>query len=161
MTTIQYLEARMARFEDMEAVRELMARYQNACDGDKATGTHRDPEAIAMLFIPDGIYEIPGGPYAGRAAIAAVAKSLQSIAWIIHTAVNPVVSICGDDARGDFKGLVRWCATPDAEPQCSVGRYDVEAVRTAEGWRFRRLSWSYSDSSGTQTDQLKTIIAEA
>jgi hypothetical protein len=42
-------------------------------------------------------------PPTSRAEIAALARQLQAILWIVHVVVNPVVDVDGDSATGEFK----------------------------------------------------------
>ena len=48
------LESRLTRLEDIEAIRQLKARYCEVCDAD------HDPELILTLFTEDGIWECEG-----------------------------------------------------------------------------------------------------
>lgn len=137
------IEERVRRLEDIEAVRRLMAQYHRACDGWDEAGSHKDPQAIADLFTDDGVWGIPAQhPFArGRAEIAALAERLQSIDWIVHFVVNPIVEIDGDAATAEFKGIVR--IQPDAGRAAgwTMGVYRAACRRTPGGWRFRSLDW--------------------
>lgn len=60
------IEARLRRLEDLEAIRELIARYGPLADAG-------DIEDMAELFLPDGRYSIAGFAEAqGREAISAL-----------------------------------------------------------------------------------------
>jgi SnoaL-like domain len=100
------LEERLRAVEDVLAVQKLMALYHEACDGWDESGTRKDPEAIAALFTEDGIWDVTARQPAprGREAIAALATELQSIPWIVHAAVNPVVESGGDGGNGGNGG---------------------------------------------------------
>jgi hypothetical protein len=144
------LARQMREMQDIEAVRVLVARYHLACDGTAETGTHRDPASIAALFAADAVWDIPGGPYTGHSQITAKARELQRIEWIIHLVVNPIVTVDGDTAHGQFKGFVRTRKSAMAQAQWSIGHYYVDAVRTSEGWRFTRLGWDYLIEQGVE-----------
>lgn len=135
------LEDRIRRLEDIEAVRVLMARYQQACDGWRGEGTHRDPAAIAELFTEDGIWDVTAREPApcGHEAIAALAKDLQVVPWIVHMVLNPIVDVDGDVATAQFKALTRVKRGGSSEPMWSLGNYRAVASRTLQGWRFRSL----------------------
>ena len=45
------LENRITRLEDLEAIKQLKARYCEICDDD------HNPERIASIFTEDGIWE--------------------------------------------------------------------------------------------------------
>jgi hypothetical protein len=133
----------LVRLADIEAVRLLMARYHQACDGWDADGTHRDPDAIADLFADDGVWDVTPQQAAavGREQIAERARELQAIAWIVHFVVNPIVEVDGDTARGDFKGIVRIRMTETSRPFWLLGIYRALAARTRAGWRLSSLSF--------------------
>ena len=137
------LEERLQAVEDMLAVQQLMAFYHNAVDGWDERGTHKDPEAIAALFTEDGVWDVTAREPAptGRAEVAQLAKDLQAVPWVIHTVVNPIVSPDGDEATGEFKGILRVARTPGAPLEWSIGRYRLRARRTPDGWRIASLSW--------------------
>jgi hypothetical protein len=150
------IDARITALEDAEAVRQLVARYHLACDGWDERGTHRDVAAIAALFTPDGVWDVPAqqdGVFAGdarlriagRAAIMDFARGLQAIPWIIHFVVNPLVAVDGDSASGAFKGFVRFKGA-GTDPVWVCGIYRVEAMRTPDGWCFSRLAWDHLDT---------------
>lgn len=152
------LAAELRTLRDIEAVRQLIAQYHLACDGWDERGTHRDVEAIAALFTPDGVWDIPaqeedgvfGGSsrilVTGHDEITAFARNLQAIHWIIHFVVNPIVTVDGDRATGQFKGFVRFKSEKGADPAWVCGIYRAEAVRMADGWRFSRLAWDHLDT---------------
>jgi ketosteroid isomerase-like protein len=137
------LEARVQRLEDIEAVRQLMARYHILCDGWDERGTHKDPDAIAELFTDDGIWAVTDRqpPPTGRAEVAALAKDNQAIDWIVHFVANPIVEVDGDTATGEFIGVLRVRVAREMRKSWVVGRYRIAAARTADGWRFKRVDW--------------------
>jgi hypothetical protein len=150
------LSRQVRRIRDAEEVRRLMHLYHQACDGWDGGGTHKDPLAIATLFVPDGVWDIPierdgvwnapsAGGLKGHAAIAAEAEHLQITPWVIHYVVNPIVDIDGDSANGRFKAFVR-VADPNRSFAWVCGIYHVDAVRTTEGWKFARLEWQHIDT---------------
>jgi uncharacterized protein (TIGR02246 family) len=58
------IEERLDRLETIEAARELLARYADACDV-------QDVEGVVNLFAPDGVLDVPGEPHSGSDAIRA------------------------------------------------------------------------------------------
>jgi hypothetical protein len=137
------LEERLQAVEDVLALQELMARYHDACDGWDESGTHKDPDAIAALFTEDGIWDVTARQPVprGQVAIAALAAELQSIPWIVHAVVNPIITSGGDRATAQFKGILRVKLKPSAPLMWSLGRYHLDARRTPAGWRIASLSW--------------------
>jgi hypothetical protein len=51
------LEERIRRLEDIQAIRELKARYCDICDAD------HDADRIVELFTADGVWESVGGTH--------------------------------------------------------------------------------------------------
>lgn len=137
------LEQRLRAVEDILAVQELMARYHDACDGWDDSGSHKDPLAIAALFTDDGVWDVTSvdPPPRGPVEIAALAARLQSIPWIVHAAVNPIVHTGGDNATAWFKGILRLRLQPSGRLVWAMGRYLLRARRTSGGWRIASLSW--------------------
>jgi uncharacterized protein (TIGR02246 family) len=58
------LEERLDRLETIEAAREVLARYADACDA-------QDLDAVVGLFAPDAVLDIPGQPYQGTDEVRA------------------------------------------------------------------------------------------
>jgi hypothetical protein len=137
------IEARLQRLEDVESVRRLMATYHELCDGWTEAGTHKDPAAIAGLFTEDGEWAVTARqpPPKGPEQIASMARELQAIPWIVHFVVNPVVDVYGDTANGTFKGVIRRRHHAEDPLSWNMGLYRLHAVRTANGWRMKRLDW--------------------
>lgn len=67
------LEARISRIEDLEAIKQLKARYCAICDDD------HNPQKITSVFTEDGIWEGPGiGKAEGHAGIRALFERFQA-----------------------------------------------------------------------------------
>jgi uncharacterized protein (TIGR02246 family) len=67
MTTISAglsVADRLDRLETIEAAREVLARYADACDA-------QDTEAVVSLFAPDAVLDVPDQPYRGAGEIRA------------------------------------------------------------------------------------------
>ncbi len=137
------LARQVRELRDVEEIRLLIARYHAASDGTLATGTHRDPQAIADLFTPDGVWNVPGGPFTGPTEILAKARELQSIPSIVHVPVVHMLTVDGDVARGEFKCVAASRRSPTSPPSWSIGTYHTVAVRTPQGWRLQELSWEH------------------
>jgi ketosteroid isomerase-like protein len=143
MTADSSIEARLQRLEDIESVHRLMATYHQLCDGWTEVGTHKDPAAIARLFTEDGEWAVTARqpPPKGPEQIASMARELQAIPWIVHFVVNPMVDVDGDTATATFKGVIRRRHHPEDDLSWNMGIYHLHAVRTADGWRMKRLGW--------------------
>lgn len=135
------LEARIRNLEDHKAILELKAAYCNCVDGGWGRRSN-DGAAVADLFVADGIWDLsPHGPQArGSEAIRAAVESFASLPFIIHNVMNPIVSIDGDAATGQWHAI--FCMnTPENRKAytLSFAIYDERYVRTDRGWRFAAM----------------------
>ncbi|WP_436698037.1 nuclear transport factor 2 family protein [Nocardioides sp. BYT-33-1] len=62
-TDLQALLERVARLEEAELARNLLHAYAEVLDDPT-------PEAVAALFVEDGVLSVPAGDFAGREAVA-------------------------------------------------------------------------------------------
>jgi uncharacterized protein (TIGR02246 family) len=131
------LEERIRRLEDIEAIRELKARYCDVCDAD------HDADRIVELFTEDGVWESVGGTHGrheGRAAIHAAFRTFaRDIRFSQHNVTNLVIDVDGDTASGTwhFTGVLDRRDLPEAV--WALARYE-ERYRRVEGtWRIAHL----------------------
>ncbi|WGX96362.1 nuclear transport factor 2 family protein [Nocardioides sp. L-11A] len=139
---LERLERRITELESVRAIEALASRYHTLCDGGWAGPSHADVDALADLWLPDGVYCINAArpPCRGRAEIREQFVRLRtSMPWILHTFTNSEIDVAddGDRATGTFKGIAYY--RRDAGSHVVVGTYVGEFVRTADGWRF--ASW--------------------
>lgn len=137
------IEQRLQAIEDREEIIKLKARYVNYNDGGWAGPTHRAPEAIADMFVEDGVWD--GSPHVGRAegrkAITELFRAFGAVPFIIHYVTNPLIEVDGDRATGHWHVLVT-STLPDGTAGWTLGIYEDEYVRTAEGWKFKTLRFT-------------------
>jgi hypothetical protein len=134
------LERRLTELESVRAIEALASRYHSLCDGGWAGPSHPDVDALADLWLPDGVYSINAArpPCRGRAEIREQFVRLRSsMPWILHTFTNSEIDVDGDRATGIFKGIAYY--RRDGGSHVVVGSYVGRFVRTDEGWRF--ASW--------------------
>lgn len=140
---IETLEKELRELRDREEIRMLKATYCRYVDGGwpQHGGTHMGP--VADLFVDDGVWDAsPGIPAArGRAAIEALFIELRAIPLAVHNAVNPMIWIDGDTARGHWH-FIGCSEMPGGRASWFIGTYDEEYVRTAEGWRYRLMRYT-------------------
>ncbi|GAA1546271.1 nuclear transport factor 2 family protein [Nocardioides humi] len=137
---LQRLEQRLAELESVRAIEALASRYHTLCDGGWAGPSHADVDALADLWLPDGVYSINAArpPCRGREEIREQFVRLRSsMPWILHTFTNSEIDVDGDRATGTFKGIAYY--RRDGGSHVVVGSYAGRFVRTGEGWRF--ASW--------------------
>jgi ketosteroid isomerase-like protein len=93
------LEARLRRLEDIEAIKQLKARYCAYCDDDY------DADGLASLFTEDAVWD--GGGTFGRAdgrdgVRKHFAGASDRVTIARHQVMNPIVEIDGDSATGHW-----------------------------------------------------------
>jgi uncharacterized protein (TIGR02246 family) len=130
------LEARITRLEDLEAIKQLKARYCEICDDD------HNPDRITSLFTEDGVWEAKGiGEAKGHEEIRALFQRFQKmIRFSQHMTMNPVIEVDGDTARGTWYFFGPFTMEKDNQAMWQACRYH-EVYRKVEGtWLFERLS---------------------
>lgn len=134
------IEERLQVIEDREDIIKLQAHYIDLNDGGWDGPTHRDPEAVADLFVEDGRWEGPdtAGHAAGRHAIAALFREFGAIPFIVHYIMNPIIDIRGHSASGQWNALVA-STMPGGQALWTLGKYQSKFVKTAAGWRFQTM----------------------
>ena len=107
----------------------------------------RDPEAVSALFAEDGVLAIPVVKIEaqGRDAIAAsFRKTWEPVAAAGQQRRHVITGLrltSGEGGERGFRAIMTVVGTArDGTPQLYVnGYYTGIAVRTAQGWRFKRL----------------------
>lgn len=134
MSTID-LEQRIARLEAIEAIKQLKARYCEICDDD------HNPERIASVFAPDGIWEGAGfGKAQGHDAIRELFRGFQKlIGFSQHNVMNPQIQVDGDRATGSWYFLGPFTFSKNNENKWLVLRYDDDYVRIDGHWVYQHL----------------------
>jgi len=95
---LEGIERRLTRIEDIEAIKQLKARYCEICDDD------HNPERIASVFAEDGIWESAEfGTAKGHADIRKLFQGFQKlIEFSQHNVMNPIIDVQGDRATGEW-----------------------------------------------------------
>lgn len=129
------LEQRIARLEAIEAIKQLKARYCEICDDD------HNPERIASVFAPDGIWEGAGfGKAQGHEAIRELFRGFQKlISFSQHNVMNPQIQVDGDRATGSWYFLGPFTFRKNNENKWLVLRYDDDYVRIDGEWEYQHL----------------------
>jgi hypothetical protein len=134
------LEARLARLEAIESIRELKTRYADVCD------TGYDPVRMRPFFTDDAVWD--GGPrfgrYEGVDAICEFFAGISStIVWALHYMVAPVVEVAvdGRTASGSWYLLEPCTIATGSGPSAMLitGRYADRYRLEAAGWRFSEV----------------------
>ena len=104
-----------------------------------------DLEAMVATFMPDGVWDLPGinARFEGREAILEGASAITgAIEYMVQLNSPAVIKVDGDKATA--QSVIRECGKY-AGRQTSLevlGLYTDELVRTPEGWRFAKRTFT-------------------
>ena len=129
------LEKRITALEDIEAIKVLKARYSVYCDEGY------NPDAIADLFIEDGVWDGGGfGRYEGRAAIREFfSEASQILPFAVHMVMNPIIEVAGDTAKGTWYFFGAFTLANGNRAAWGSSRYDDEYVKVNGNWKYKSL----------------------
>lgn len=135
-------EAKVKRLEDIEAIKQLLARYcyyVDQCLDDKKLINN-----IVEFFTRDAVVYF--GPYSnnkkieGHDAIRTQFENLNlKYTFAVHMLSNPVIEVNGDTAKGTWYYEVPCTHTRNNIAVWINGRYDNELVREKDGWKFTKM----------------------
>ncbi|MDV3208695.1 MAG: nuclear transport factor 2 family protein [Rhodococcus ruber] len=131
MTTLPdlTLAERIARLEDLEAIRSLDARYcRHLDDGDW--------DALMDLFTDDGEFDglsRPRGKAEVREFFAGLAAGGLTTFW--HFITNMEIDL--DRDRATVRSFLWQPCVTDGAPAIAAGRYTDEVVKVDGRWRYR------------------------
>ena len=142
------IEERLQALEDREAIIKLKAQYVNYNDGGWVGPTHTNPQAVADMFVEDGVWDgSPNSGYAkGRKAIKELFEAFGAVPFIVHYVTNPLIEVDGDSATGHWHALVT-ATMPGPQAVWVLGLYKEEYVRTADGWKFKTLRFETASTA--------------
>jgi hypothetical protein len=147
--TGQAIEERLSRLEDIEAIKNLKARYAYYCDHGY------DADGMASLFVEDSLWTSNSfGTYQGRQAIHEFQSKISSeILWALHFMICPVVDVSddGQTATGTFY-LIEFATMtrPGGNEKDAVvmsAIYTDQFVRENGEWRFKEVSVEFHQVS--------------
>lgn len=132
---LEALEKRIRRLEDLEAIKQLKARYAALCDANY------DADALAELFTVDAVWD--GGQLGraeGREAIRHFFQgSSQRIAFAIHNMLNPIIEVDGETATGTWY-LFQTCTYTDGNRAVwGAATYHDHYVHENGIWKFQHV----------------------
>lgn len=130
------LEARIRRLEDIEAIKQLKARYAAYCDDNY------DEEGIASLFTEDAVWD--GGPmgcHNGQKAIHDFfSVSDQAVPFAIHHLTNPIIEVDGDRATGRWYLWQPCTFAQGNQGLWMAGTYSDNYRRVDDRWLFEHVA---------------------
>jgi hypothetical protein len=139
MTT---LEQRIARLEDIEAIKNVIVRFARGADDGC------NPDMLRPLFTDDAVFDVGElDTYRGGDEIVRKmhANNKTGFYWTIHYLISPVITIADDGRTAEaFYYLWEPAATPRPGDQDQAywigGWYDAKLVKNDSGqWRYQYL----------------------
>jgi len=124
--------------EDGWAIQQLMNRYtEGAC--------RRDWPQVLGTFAPTGVWSVParGIELTGHEAIRpAMSGFVDQMDYFVQMNSAAVIEVDGDSATA--KSVIRECGkfTGRDEALEVLGHYTDDLVRTPEGWKFARRTFT-------------------
>jgi len=123
---------------DKVEIQEVLSLYHEAA-------SKFDYEQLAVAFLPDGIWEVPGMGILseGRDNIRSKMSALMTpIEYLVQINAPAVITVDGDAASA--RSLIRESAKFRNRPGLVdvVGQYVDELKRTPDGWKFARRTFT-------------------
>lgn len=129
---------------DIEAIKQLKGRYC-ICVANEQWDT------FFTLFTEDLEFVTPSGEkvYTPRSEFHAMhKKSLQDPkVWGVVRCFTPIITITGPDTASGIWAMEDVHIYPGSDPHVGhhgYGHYHENYVRTADGWRFKRIKVTYN-----------------
>ncbi len=129
------LEQRITRLEDIEAIKQLKARYSHICDD------MHNPDTIASVFAEDGIWESADfGKAVGHQAIRELFQGFKDMfSFSQHNMMNPIIEVNGDRATGIWYIMGPWTLIEGNKETWMALRYDDDYVKINGEWKYQHL----------------------
>ncbi len=141
--SLEELAARIRRLEDIEALKQLKARYARGCDP-----THK-VDFLMSLFTEDAVFDVGKqyGRYEGKPAIRKFLEGADAIIpWALHNVIAPVIEVSDDGrtAKGNWY-LLELATMPHPQtgsPQAVwiAGTYEDDFVKQDGQWKLKQIT---------------------
>lgn len=134
MKDLEYMEARLRKLEDVEAIRSLKARYFACCDGKDAAGVREcfAPGSVRIDYGRIGVFE-------NRDQLVEVFETLGCHAHIVemHHGVNPQIAVRDDSHAHGTWGLYYQMFDTCGQTMTQLGAYYEDEYRKIGGeWKI-------------------------
>jgi SnoaL-like domain len=140
---LDQLRAQVRTLTDRVAIGELVDAYVVLLDTQDEHGF--DESWPATIFTDDVKLSFPVGDCQGLDGVALFHyNAKQRFARTLHLSANHTIVLDGDRATVRLQLIATHVHHPAPEPRPNFdigGYYEGEAVRTADGWRFR--TWTF------------------
>jgi hypothetical protein len=123
------MERRLTRMEDLEAIKQLKARYCEICDDD------HNPDKMATLLEAEGF-----GKAQGPEGIRQLFQGFQKmISFSQHMVVNPIIEVNGNSAKGTWYFLGPFTFRKNNEAKWQAVKYEDDYVKVSGEWKYKHL----------------------
>ncbi|MFH1032658.1 MAG: nuclear transport factor 2 family protein [Chloroflexota bacterium] len=128
------LEARVQALEEIEAIKQLKARYCYLVD----SGKWRE---VVKLFAKDSKISFPFGAGEGIAAIITFYRETlpSQRSFIMHTLHNPIIEVKGEQATGKWYYQSSGTVRSANRAQWGAGIYRDKFVKESGDWKFKEI----------------------
>jgi ketosteroid isomerase-like protein len=137
--SVESLEARIQRLEDIEAIRQLKGKFAYYAD-------IKDLDGFMSLVADDAIWAFGAwGNYEGKDAIREFSKdvTLVTYSFMLHHFYNLYLEVNGDTASGRWYFLVPSTNSTTQNAEWLAGIYDEEYVRVNGAWKFKKVTTDF------------------
>ena len=147
------LEHRVKLLEDERAIARLIASYGPLVDAGEA-------ESVALLWAPDGSYDVGDWVMSSRAAVTAMVKSDAHQGLMArgccHFFGPPVVTVDGDTAQAVCQSTILVRRETGGYHVMRAGIHLSRLRRTENGWQIVSRVARQLDGSGAAFDLITT-----
>lgn len=130
--TLEEMEARLTRLEDIETIKQLGNSYAYFVD----TGNW---QGMVSLFTEDCFYDSGIGKYEGKAGVTKFFRDdlPPGFSFTAHMVHNPTITVNGDKATGQWYSQVSASHTPTKRALWVLAQYNAECVKLGGEWKFK------------------------
>ena len=155
------IEQRLQRLEDIEAIKQLIARYATAADHNG------DPEMMAPCFTEDAVWNCEGiGHWETRDGIAQGLHEVSTtqLSWALHYMTQPIIEVAddGQTATGNYYLWELAKAVPEdggpAQDTWIGGWYESKFRKEGGTWLFSHIELILKLLSATNNPSWETPI---
>ena len=132
---LEELERRITCIEDIEAIKQLKARYCEICDDD------HNPDRITSIFTEDGIWEGRGIATArGHKEIRELFQTFQkTISFAQHMVLNPIIEIDDNRAKAIWYFFGPFTFYKNNQAKWQSARYHDDYIKINGQWKIQHL----------------------
>ncbi len=136
-STVLELERKIQELQDLEAIKQLKARYWSSVDAQQW-------DTLADCCTEDMVFENPFfGRMEGRDYIIKVLKRAMRNVKTAHQGHNPEIEIMDHSSAKGKWGLNDCVGTTDKQFSRGYGRYEDDYVKENGAWKIKKSVLTY------------------